>query len=61
LQVHWILGDGALWHLALNLGDADVPLPLAGETVHALRASATEIGPCGVRVAVEPASGGARP
>ena len=61
LQVHWILGDGALWHLALNLGDVGVPLPLAGETVHALRASATEVGPRGVRVAVEPASGGARP
>ncbi|MET0381923.1 MAG: malto-oligosyltrehalose trehalohydrolase, partial [Burkholderiaceae bacterium] len=28
LQVHWVLGDGTLWHLALNLGDRAAPLPL---------------------------------
>jgi maltooligosyltrehalose trehalohydrolase len=55
LQVHWVLGDGALWHVALNLRDDAVPLPLAGDLVHALRADAAGIGARGVRVSVEPA------
>ena len=60
LQVHWLLGDGALWHLALNLRDAPAPLPLAGELVHALRATGTDVGARGLRVSVEPAGTGAR-
>jgi maltooligosyltrehalose trehalohydrolase len=61
LQVHWVLGDGALWHLALNLRDAAAPLPLPGDLVHALRATATDVGARGVRVSVEPADAAARP
>ena len=49
-----MLGDGALWHVALNLRDSAVPLPLVGEQVHALRADAAGIGARGVRVSVEP-------
>jgi maltooligosyltrehalose trehalohydrolase len=60
LQVHWVLGDGALWHLALNLRDVALPLPLVGELVHALRADAGQIGARGVRVSVESADVGAR-
>jgi maltooligosyltrehalose trehalohydrolase len=60
LQVHWVLGAGALWHLALNLRDVALPLPLVGELVHALRADAGQIGARGVRVSVESADVGAR-
>ena len=60
LQVHWVLGDGALWHLALNLRDGAVALPLVGELVHALRATDAAIGARGVRVSVEAVDGGAR-
>jgi hypothetical protein len=60
LQVHWVLGDGALWHLALNLRDEAVALPLVGELVHALRATDAAIGARGVRVSVEAVDGGAR-
>ena len=54
-----LLGDGALWHLALNLRDQAAPLPMAGERVHALRATDAEIAPRGVRVSVEPVGTGA--
>jgi len=59
LQVHWVLGDGALWHLALNLRDEAVSLPMAGALVHALRAGDAQVGARGVRVSVEPVDGGA--
>ncbi|MBI4293049.1 MAG: malto-oligosyltrehalose trehalohydrolase [Betaproteobacteria bacterium] len=36
LAVHWVLGDGARWHLVANLGDAPSSLPLpAGWVIYA--------------------------
>jgi len=56
LQVRWVLGDGALWTLALNLGERAAPLPQAGALVQALRADAAGLAPRGVRVSIEEAS-----
>jgi maltooligosyltrehalose trehalohydrolase len=53
LQVEWVLGEGSVWHLALNLGTTDAALPARGETVFALRADRAGLQAEGVRVTVE--------
>ncbi|HEX4509533.1 MAG TPA: malto-oligosyltrehalose trehalohydrolase [Burkholderiaceae bacterium] len=60
LQVEWVLGDGAVWRMALNIGERYAEMNLPGELVYSLRADAFRLEPDGVRVTVESAgSGGA--
>jgi maltooligosyltrehalose trehalohydrolase len=53
LQVEWVLGDGAIWHVVANLGEGVFQLPVRGEPLFALRADARRIEADGVRVSVE--------
>jgi maltooligosyltrehalose trehalohydrolase len=56
LQVEWVLGDGAVWRMALNIGERDAEVKLAGGPVYSLRADASRVEPDGVRVTVQAAA-----
>jgi maltooligosyltrehalose trehalohydrolase len=56
LRVDWLLGDGAVWRMELNLGEAPRDAAVKGRSVYALRADAQRLLPNGVRVSIEEAA-----
>ena len=53
LQVHWLLGDGSVWRLDLNVGEQTLQAPAVGRLVYQLRADASQLQQNGMRVSVE--------
>jgi maltooligosyltrehalose trehalohydrolase len=57
LQVQWPLGDGAVWRLLANFGDARVPVDLGCEPAYARGAAGGQLSPGGVLAGLERAHG----